>query len=326
MLRKTTCKAKRFNFTLVVVTISCVIVSLAVLSNIFQICNRHGASEEYTGVELITTFHKEILEHHRITIGHLCRSQKSRIHVLCINCNNSKNEWYELLKGGCRKKVKLIFPNETQTIQEFHHLYIHSSVNSIEYELFCFIRHIYIYEYLDSIRARSIIMHDADMLFFKELPEILPKGFALTKYSTFLLHWQRHQLELFIEFMRNIYTQDIDMLVEFLNQYGDPKFNVPVGNSGRFSKHFSDMYMLTAFMEQNVSQFRLICDPNCPTSVTGLINARTLLPCDSLRSDLNLTWSYRHDYGMNVPVLNGIDILGLHLQGNCKELLNKLPL
>lgn len=81
MLRKTTCKAKRFKFTLVVVTISCVIVSLAVLSNIFQICNRHGACEEYTGVELITTFHKEILEHQRITIGHLCRSQRSRIHV-----------------------------------------------------------------------------------------------------------------------------------------------------------------------------------------------------------------------------------------------------
>lgn len=307
-----------------IVTISFFIfVSVVFRSSCMSISSRKVSLE---GGHIVTTIYKTLHPYQKTTLSHLCVSQpQSTIYVICIECVDSIQNWYKYFQRTCKERMKITAPPKSMLVSSFMDSYVHLSSNDIEYERFCFVRHLYIKELLESTKLPSFTVLDTDMIFFKDISDILPAGYSLSRYSTFFLHWETRSFTTFVEYLNVIFRLPLRSVLEITDKFGLPDINVTVPGTHVTTHHFSDMCLLMSFFEIFQPQIVFLCDSECPIELLGLNNAREVLPCGNSEKTFNLTWKQDSKLGM-VPYEDDNQIYGLHLQGDCKKILSELPI
>jgi len=151
----------------------------------------------------------------------------NNITLLGNNLNN-------LQKLKVDKIIDLSKYSDSEKIILFKKLYFHLSPNSYDYELFCFLRWFYLFEYVKEYNLDYVLYIDSDYLLFDNLNNILnltkinyaafsiPKQSYSTYYWTASGHvsiWTKESLEDFCNFIIRAYSEIsyIDKLKEKFN-------------------------------------------------------------------------------------------------------------
>ena len=288
----------------------------------FLVGIRHFSGPVAQAPPIAVSIFRTPLSYQSLTISHLCVTQpKSLIHILCIQCINDIGLETFNLTSKCRGRVS-VHTKPSKHFSTLESLYTHISVNPEEYERFCILRFSQAADLVRRLRLSSVVLLDTDILLFNEAHNILPRGTSLVKYSSYFVHWSKSSLLQFEQFLIAFYRSALSEQVKLSNELGYPQYqvNVSVGSEILVGNHISDMHLLLAFQEK-IGGLEIICNPSCPPEFDGINDAHDLIACDGTPLS-NITWEMNPGARFLRPIISGVKVEGLHLQGECKSLVH----
>lgn len=225
--------------------------------------------------------------------------------------------------------------------QRLRAVYRHSSANEFEYEFKAFERYLVIQDFVAASGIESVLMLDLDVFVFDNLFALLPPDTTITRYATFATHWSSRSLDAFVDFMFAFYSRNTSAVVADLLTFGDKGFMDAVNRNVNISSwwpdgvertHFSDMYMLKAFIALHPEMMHTICNGphECKEELAPLLNVRIAGPhtCDN-SSSLLTAYDWKPSSIRGWPLhphlrTTGRSVPGVHFQGTCKRLAAEL--
>ena len=225
----------------------------------------------------------------------------------------------------------------------FKKVYIHSSINIFEKELFCFLRFFKLRQLVVQETLERVLFVDADIFLMSNILERLsltpPWQLRIPFHSaTYLSMWQAPAIALFVQFMIDFYSRPHSSVTMDIRKYGSSKFT---SKHPRFVAQFSDMSMLKAF----VSSGKVVAQVDYPNThdvvhggridITAAISMRVAFQNTSACREDFATFSqrfvWRSDMAQNgakvqLPLasVGGQErpMIGIHMQGvQCKRLI-----
>lgn len=222
--------------------------------------------------------------------------------------------------------------------QHLRAVYRHSSANKFEYEFKAFERYLVVQDFVEKAGMDSVLMIDFDIVVFEDIFRLLPPDTTITPYATFATHWSRRSLDAFVEFMFAFYSRNVSAIVADLSTFGDrsPGMEKALQKNADISSwwpdgveraHFSDMYMLQAFIASRPELMHTICTnwDDCAEEVLPFLSVRSAgaNTCDN-SSALLASYEWKPSAGRWLlhPHLrtSGRSVPAVHFQGPCKNL------
>lgn len=115
---------------------------------------------------------------------------------------------------------------EVEKVNKFKKLYVHMSTNPFDFELFCILRYFYLYEFMLKNGINRVILVDSDCLIFKkyEVDEYESYDAAFGIFQGYVCPssccWTVKSLGNFIDFVLDIYKNELDVLIEKWEMFG----------------------------------------------------------------------------------------------------------
>ena len=256
-----------------------------------------------------------------------------------------------------RKGVKFVSYSDLSSqerslasLQKFNASYLHESTNSIEFEKFCMVRFIILNALVRNEKLSNVFFVDNDLLLLRPLEHIFPNAAqhrlsTLFESSSYWVHFQDVELlEDFAEYIVGFYLNSRAVVVTEMHRcaYNYPNLesklkerrNVALQNETLLEgKVFSDMSLFRCWVRNvDTEEVHMITNNIMRASNTSLIVSLKFVMEGEACEEKAITDDFARDFrvvgesGGQMPQLHHQDniVSGIHFQGKCKKILEKV--